>query len=734
MRGATLGDTSDDPRSANDLVELLRRRAESQASSVAYRFLVEGEVSGQVDDLTFGALARKAYALASLLRAAGGEGERALLLYPAGLDFVAAFFGCLAGNVVAVPCYPPDPLRLAVTLPKLRAIARDCGARFILTIEAFKELAAGLSAVAPELAALRWIATDTIDFADAERHEARPISRADVAFLQYTSGSTSEPKGVMVTHGNLMANSSAIYGLAEHWRPDSVSVCWVPSYHDMGLLSGVVQPLFAGIPSVILSPLAFLERPVRWLQAMSHYRGTTSSFPNFALDLCVKKVTAEELRALDLSAWRVACNGAEPIRADSLARFSDAFAPAGFSFTAHFPAYGLAESTVMVSGRSLGSPTRAVAVDRGALREGRVTSAHGTGKILVGCGRALDAHELVIVDPETRQPKGDDQIGEIWFRGPSVAVGYWGRDDETRETFEAHLAAGDGPFLRTGDLGFLRGGELYVTGRRKDLVILRGKNHYPQDLELTAERAHVAVRPGCVVAFAVDEADGEEQLALALEVQNRGGAPCDFEAVVTTVREAVAAEHGVTPATIVLLEPRALAKTSSGKLRRGECKRLLVEQALGALHTWRAPVPAAIARLDAGALRALALDARAEALEQYLAARAADALGLLTTQIDRTLPLRDFGLDSLTAVSFQGDLERELGVSLSLSALLQDAGGIHEIARDLARQMQATDVAPGEATPATLSDAGVHQEIITLLEQEEARAVATVSLRAVSDR
>ena len=527
---------------------------------------------GADSSLTYGELLRHAQAIGAALQRAGEAGERALLLYPPGLDFVAALCGCLVGGVIAVPAYPPDPARLARTLPRLQAIAADAQVTCVLTTAAIRALAATLFDVAPELLALRWLATDDLDLAAASQWQTPTLTADSIAWLQYTSGSTAEPKGVMVSHRNVLHNSAAIFDLAQHTE-DSVYVCWLPSYHDMGLIGGIIQPLYGGFLGVLMSPVAFLQSPVEWLRAMTRYGGTTTPFPNFALDLCVRKITAEQRRRLDLSRWQVACNGAEPIRWESLERFSQAFAPYGFRAEAHCPAYGLAEATLLVTATSKAESAFSVVVSRSALAIGQVVVSSpdtADAQRLVSCGRSLPDQELLIVDRERLLPCPPDQVGEIWLRGPSVARGYWRKREETDQTFHAHLQSGAGPFLRTGDLGFLKDGELIITGRCKDLIIVRGRNLYPQDLERSAERAHPQLRPGCIVAFSV-EVGGEEQLVLAAELDPRRG-PVDADAIWAALQETIAKEHQISLSAALLLEPGALPKTSSGKLQRHACR------------------------------------------------------------------------------------------------------------------------------------------------------------------
>ncbi len=559
------------PSPLHTLVDLVRTRGETQTDRVAFHYLIDGDVDGPIESLTYGQLHQASLRVAVRMQAVVGKGAHVLLLYPPGLEFVTAFFGCLLAGAVPVPAYPPDVSRLERTLPRLRAIVRDSNARLILTTQMFATMGQALLPLAPELAALPWLATDDGGVGDPAAWVDPHVQPGDMAFLQYTSGSTAEPKGVMVSHANLLHNVEETYRLGEH-HDGSAYVCWLPSYHDMGLIGGILQPLHGGFVGVLMSPMSFLTRPARWLQAITKYRATTSPFPNFALDLCVRKVPAAVRASLDLSSWKVACNGAEPIRAETLARFTEVFGPCGFRHETHYPAYGLAEGTLMVTGGSCNEPPRRLSVAQAELQKNRVVLASegsAGSQTLVGCGQSLRGHELVVVEPSTRARLPDLEVGEIWLRGPCVALGYWNRPEQTKETFGAQLASGEGPFLRTGDLGFLRDGELYITGRMKDLLIMRGRNYYPQDIELTVERSHPAIRPGCVVAFSLS-VDGEEQLAIVAEVDPRQ--QVEPEALRDVIRTAVSNDHLLRAQVITLLEPGGLPKTSSGKLQRATCR------------------------------------------------------------------------------------------------------------------------------------------------------------------
>ncbi len=671
------------------LVELLRARAERQPEQRGFTFLIDGE-SEEVH-LSYAELDRKARTIAASLQRMGAQGQRALLLYPPGLDYVAGFFGCLYAGVIAVPIYPPDVNRLGRTLPRLQAIAKDAQATVALTTDFIFSMAEMLFEQAPDLKALQWLATDTLEEAGAESWKA-PGERPDtLVFLQYTSGSTSSPKGVMLTHANLLHNSLLIHTCFGESR-ESKGVIWLPPYHDMGLIGGIIQPLYGGFPVVLMSPVDFLKKPLRWLQAVSRYGATTSGGPNFAYDLCMRKTTPEERAALDLSRWSVAFNGAEPIQPETMRRFAETFGPCGFRAEAFYPCYGLAEATLIATGGAKAAAPVLRSIDTAGLRTGKVelvSEQHPEARTLVGSGNNLKDQRLVIAHPETGAPCAPGQVGEIWLTGPSVAQGYWDRPEETARAFHATLAGtgDDTRFLRTGDLGFLHEGELFVTGRLKDLIIIRGRNHYPQDIERTVEQCHPALRPGCGAAFSV-EVQGEERLVVVQEVERRAvdSGEVDLETLARDIRQAIAQQHELQAHGVVLLRAGSIPKTSSGKIQRHACKAEFLADGLEALHQSLLDAPPAATQAPASAStstsrepsfiqKALAAvqdnGARRALLGVYLQEQAARVLRLPAGQVDATRPLHAFGMDSLMAVELRSELETGIGVDIQLTDLLQ---------------------------------------------------------------
>jgi acyl-CoA synthetase (AMP-forming)/AMP-acid ligase II len=572
-----------------DIPARLRRWAETRGHDVALT-LHEGTLQ-QAATFTYAEIDRRARAIAAALQDRARPGSRALLVYPPGMDFITGFLGCLYAGVLPVPTYAPHPAQLRKSLERFLPIVRDARPEVFLTTGPFALALRALAAATPRLWRSRILNTATLDVEALAPRWAEPRLDPDsVAFIQYTSGSTSSPKGVIVTHGNLVHNLSAIRELAAD-IPEPRGVSWLPPYHDMGLIGGILQPLYAGFPAHLLSPLAFLGRPLLWLETISHVRATVSPLPNFALELCVRKVSDEQARALDLSSWRVAINGAEPIRKASLDRFTARFGPAGFRPEVHRPVYGLAEATLMVSCDTTRVPPRTMAIRREAAENGRVELAadgDADAATFVSCGRSIAGQTITIVDPETLRRCPEGVIGEIWIRGPSVAKGYWNKPEETREVFGAYLGdGGEGPFLRTGDLGFLDREELFVTGRRKDLIIIAGRNHYPQDIEEAAARSHPAIRPGCCVAFGLDDRARGERIVVVAECDARRAAPpsghLDVDDVIARVRTEIRARVGVDADQVVLVKPRTLSKTSSGKIRRFATRAAFLEGMLETL-------------------------------------------------------------------------------------------------------------------------------------------------------
>jgi len=514
--------------------------------------------------LTYADLDARARAIAGFLQQRAARGERALLLMPTGIEYVTGFLGALYAGAIAVPAYPPESQRRQ-HLDRVAGLARDAAPRFILTCSSELARLRGLIELVPELQSAELIALDAIDptLAEAYDYDAAALSSELIAFLQYTSGSQAAPKGVMVSHGNLVANERAISAALEFGEED-VMVSWLPLFHDMGLIGGLLQPLYTGASVVLLSPLRFLERPIRWLEAISEYRGTVSGGPDFAYRMCVDRIEPSALRGLDLRTWRLAFCGSEPIRPGTLRAFAERFAGVGFNASALYPCYGLAEATLLVTGVK---PGTGVHVD----------------SAVVSCGATPPEHRVRITDPSTLAPVPEGQNGEIWVSGPSIAQGYWQNSDATAAAF---VQLGAERYLRTGDLGFERAGQLYISGRLKDLVIVRGRNIVPQDIEdhLAAEIA--ALQLGRISVFPVQTENGEA-IGVAAELSRAAARSVKHEQLCQAIAQAVHECVDEPARLVILLGQGALPRTSSGKLQRSACAARLQAGELKTLAVYR---------------------------------------------------------------------------------------------------------------------------------------------------
>ena len=696
------------------MIELLEGQAADRADRTAYAFLDDRD---GITEITFGELDRRARMIAGRLQLELSPGDRALLVYPAGLEFISAFFGCMYAGVVAVPATYPKPKR---PMPRLQRIALDCDAHVALST------AQTLTTLDPELlsadgATNQWIATDELNDELADLWQRPTIDKHDLAFLQYTSGSTSDPKGVMVSHGNLLNNLECIrqsFGLGDVSGDleSATGVIWLPAYHDMGLIGGILTPLYMGGRCVLMSPTAFLQRPMRWLQAISDFKAIVSGAPNFAYEYCVRRTTAEERATLDLSNWRLAFCGAEPIRPETLTHFAEAFGPAGFKLQTFYPCYGLAESTLLAAGPDYRHEPHILSVNRAALAQHRVAPACGEPDAmiqrLVGCGAPMPDHTIVIVEPDKGALMSDGEVGEILIQGPSITQGYWNRPEETEQVFGAQVPGREGEFLRTGDLGFFREGELFVTGRVKDVIIIRGRNHYPQDIEQSAEEAHPSVLPGA--AFALADEHGERLVVVhQIDRQYRGA---DHHQIILAIRRAIVEQHELDPYAIVLIRQTSLPVTSSGKVQRNLCREQYQADELKVVHSWTNPaMRAAPKSADAGervhvqihgegvsSLRngtaapatatplvaaqsngaatngstalqpetrrepvsPIEVDRSAEQIEEWMLHWLVNRLSMDPADAARDRPFAEFGVDSLTAVELSRELEDAFKVPL----------------------------------------------------------------------
>ncbi|MBN4003654.1 non-ribosomal peptide synthetase [Nostoc sp. LPT] len=687
------------------IVDILRDRSCKMPHTQAFTFLEDGET--QELTLTYHELDRRSRAVAAQLQALGLSGKRAILLYPPGLDYLSAFFGCLYAGVVAIPAYPPSNQRKT---PRIQAISTDAQASVALTTTAMLPTLQSILTLLTKQGNFRWLTTDNIVQGLEDSWQQPAINADTLAFLQYTSGSTGTPKGVMLSHGNLLHNAAVTYQMMEH-SPSSKFVSWLPVYHDMGLIGGILQPLYGAFPCILMSPASFLQRPYRWLQAISHYKGTTSGGPNFAYEQCIQRITQEQKETLDLSSWSVAFNGAEPVRQDTLEKFATTFAECGFRAEAFYPCYGMAEATLIVSGGIKTALAQVKTVEKSALSQNQIVEANAQSQDIqtfVSCGQTIPQQQIVIVNSETLTRCSSDEVGEIWVSGLSVGQGYWNRTEETEQTFHAYLKdTKEGTFLRTGDLGFLDNSELFITGRVKDLIIIRGRNLYPQDIELTAEFSHPSLRSGANAAFTV-EVNNEERLVIVQELEFR--AKPNLAEVASAIRQGIAQEHEVQVYGVVLIKPGSIPKTSSGKIQRRATRTQFQNGELNIVESDILKI-SDIARNETQLQRSelLALSSREcqPVLESYLIELLGRVLSIATDDINPEEPLSTLGLDSLKVFELKNRIELDLEVEVSVADFFEGMSGRSLITKILAqmtaeafiRSKSLSQVQPAEVYP-----------------------------------
>ena len=664
------------------LVEMLSQKAEIMGDKVVYTFLADGE--NETTHLTFSDLDKKARQIAARLQELDLAGERALLLFQPNLEYIAAFFGCLYAGVIAVPAYPPRNNR---NLPRLKAIIDDAEAKIAITSTSLLKKIQSMFAEVEGLKQIGFEATD-VDLDGYEEKWNHPdISSDYLAFLQYTSGSTGNPKGVMLSHGNLLHNFSTIQN-GFRVTEETVAVMWLPPYHDMGLIGGLLEAVYVGVHIYYMPPAAFLQRPIRLLEAISKYKANVSGGPNFTYDILVNKTTPEQRQGIDLSSWNVAFNGAEPIRWETLAKFVDTFEPCGFRKDALYPCYGLAEATLLVAGSEVGVDPVVSRFDKKALERNVIAQSDDpdASHELVSSGHFKGDQVVKIVNPESMLEVKNGELGEVWVHGASIAKGYWNKKKESEKTFDAHIAdTGEGPFLRTEDLGFLQGEELFITGRIKDLIIIRGVNHYPQDIERTVEVCHPGLRQGGGAAFSI-EADEEEKLVIVHEVEFRQKP--DINEVAAAMSQAVAENHDLQLHALMLVKPGRVPKTSSGKIQRNASRIGFLNDDLQKIAVWHAddqqqPTKAESPKsVSEESLPKSANTKRQKEIEAWLISKIAGELNVPAANIDVTQPFARYGLDSVHATGLAGDLEEWLGLSLP-ATLAYDYPTVEALARHL---------------------------------------------------
>ncbi|WP_429848139.1 amino acid adenylation domain-containing protein [Brevibacillus panacihumi] len=656
----------------SNMVELLRYRAEKHPDRIAYRFLEHGEK--ETIAISYAELDVRAKQIALSLQPHISDGDRVLLLFPQGIDFVCAFMGCLYAHVTAVPVYPPKPR----SMDRLQGIVEDSRPAVALTTSDVRG-SMNATRLVDKLREVPLLDIDMIDCDPNDWVKPEKMTADSLAFLQYTSGSTSSPKGVMVTHANLLANHEMIKQAYGH-DEQSIFVSWLPLFHDMGLIGNALQTLYLGSTCILMDPADFIHKPVRWLKAISTYRAHTSGGPNFAYELCARAITDEQCKGLNLNHWQAAFNGAEPVRQETMDQFVQRFGPYGFRQDAFQPCYGMAETTLLVTGGKKPSLLQKIIVDPEELKNHRVCplppAEQSKGKTVVGCGSPWLDQEVRIVHPDTREALGQMHVGEIWIQGPHVAKGYWNKAEASLETFGARLADwSSGPYLRTGDMGFMINNELFVTGRCKDLMIIRGRNYYPQDLEYTAERSHEAIRHDCSAAFVIEE-EASQQIVLVHEIE-RTYRSKNLDQVVDAIYQAISEEHELQVNAIILIRPGSIPKTTSGKIQRSKTREAYLRGALPTLKEW-----CRLGKEEAnGEQSAPALD-NLQNLEQWLSGRVATILGVSPDRIESDQPLTRMGFDSIHLIQFLHAIESGLQSSVTLKRLLEGPT-LRELAAEL---------------------------------------------------
>ena len=662
----------------NNFIDVLHHYADINPDKVAYRFLRNGEID--TENVTFSELNDTVRSLAAHLQDNQLYGERVLLLYNSGLTYLISILACFYAGAIAVPAYPP---RNARNLSRLQSIIKDAGAKAVMTTAPVAKKIKELDNTDHAFQNIAWILAENPITNTPEDWYQPDITSNSLAYLQYTSGSTGTPKGVMVSHNNLMHNFASIYQLFEHTQ-DSRMVSWLPIFHDLGLIFGLLQPLYGGFSCIFMSPAAFLQRPFRWLKAMSDYKATTTGAPNFAYDFCIKKISEEQKSTLDLTHWQTALNGAEPVRTHTLNEFRDYFSSCGLKQNVLSPCYGLAEATLVVSGTPAKDAPINTSITTNSLEQHLAIECQDeTEKChsLPASGIPFDSQHTVIVDPSTKKLLSENEIGEIWVSGPSIALGYWQRKQETAETFNAQIINGDDDkyYLRTGDLGFLKSNALYITGRLKDVIIIRGRNLYPQDIELVSERSHKALRPTCAAAFSIEENDNEK-LVIIQELDFKQSP--DYEDVIYHIRQEIAEHFEIQPYAVVLIKPGTIHKTSSGKIQRRLMRQQFLDKTLSVIAQWQEVntsqhhpemVTADLTRQD---IFDVATEQQPQLVASFLRANIAKVLELEENKIDTHQSLVGMGLDSLGAAMLIDTINSNLDITLPIAQLFENANVI----------------------------------------------------------
>jgi len=640
-------------------VEMFENNSTEYADKVLYYFLADGE--NETDRITYKQMRDKAAAIAARLQQCCSQGDRALMLFPTGIEFIVSLYGCFYSGIIGVPAYPPRKNR---SFARFEAIATDSAPKVILTTrKIYEDLQKNFSAEAC-LQNIEYIIYEDIDDTLARSWVNPKLQTNDPAYLQYTSGSTGKPNGVIISHGNILHNSEFIKRAFGH-TDRLMGANWLPGFHDMGLVGALIQPSYVGGSNVIIPPNAFLLRPNRWLKTIGKYQAGTAGGPNFALNFCVDRISEEEKKDLDLSSLKPFYCGSEPIRKNALENFSNAFRACRFTPDMFYPCYGLAEATLIVTGGDLHAEPVYIYVDDDQLHKGNVQltepdSPHARN--YVGCGYPMVGTKVVIVNPDTNTVCEQGKVGEIWCSGPSIAKGYWNNPKETAQTFGARLTTGEGPFMRTGDLGFIENGQLFISGRIKDLIIIRGRNHYPHDIEATVENCHEALNLASGAAFSID-IDSEERLVIVQEVKRTHMRNLDEDSVFESIRQAIAEEHQLQVYAMVLTRTGSIPKTSSGKIQRFECRKNYLDDSL-------IVIAKQLEESDDGSVNELRISRND--IHNWIISWMAKELKIDPAKIDISKPITAYGVDSIKAVIMARDAEEKFGIEWPLEMFLEE--------------------------------------------------------------
>ena len=654
--------SENDPKAypAGDMVSLLLKNAEKFGEKALYIFLDDGE--NESLRISYSDVVNKAKAVAAELQKQGSKGDHILLLFPAGIEFVISLYGCFLAGMVAIPAYPPRRKKVD---PRFMSILQDANPSFILATQQIHKDLSQLDLTDVKQDKLNMITYEAIDVEQADDWIDPGVSKNDIVLLQYTSGSTGTPKGIMVSHGNMIHNLECIkqsFGFDENM----IVVNWLPNFHDMGLIGNLIQPAYVGGSVVTMTPIRFIQEPLKWLKSITRYKGTCSGAPNFAYDYCVDKIPAEEAGILDLSSITVLFNGSEPVRKNTIERFHKHFKEAKFSAKQFFPCYGMAETVLIITGGDYKANPVYFNADAKAIEHNKAIQADegAETRYLTASGFPWMGMSVMIVNPETRQASPVGEIGEIWAKGGSVAQGYWNKPEETKNTFHAYLeGTNDGPWLRTGDLGFIYDGQLYVSGRLKDLIIMRGSNFFPNDIEHSVENCHEALRKNASAAFSMDIND-EEKLIIIQEVERAYMRDFDADEIFESIRNAVFADQGIQPDIILLTKMGSIKKTSSGKTQRFAMRTVWKNKELDVLASWEK-------KADKEYISS-AIGFRPEFLREWMINWMAQKLELDPGKIDADKPISAYGLDSITAVSLERDVNKQFGIEWPIESFLKD--------------------------------------------------------------